>query len=143
MPRVRILGPDDIDLLLNVTPGLFDSPVRPDQARAFLDPERHAMAVIVARDEIVSFASGTVLLHPDKSPGFFINEVGTRETHRRRGHARAVTLALIAHARALGCTGLWLATEPDNTPALALYRALGADEQALVGFAWDGAFDPV
>ena len=99
------------------------------------------MAAAIAGGDLVSFASGTVLLHPDKPPGVFVNEVGTRESHRRRGLARAVTEALFAHVRAMGCNGIWLGTEPDNAPALALYRALGGAEQVIAGFGWDGAFD--
>ncbi|WP_323763560.1 GNAT family N-acetyltransferase [Marinovum sp.] len=139
--QVRILGAQDIALLENVTPGLFDHALRPDQARAFLMSPLQAMAVATEAGDLVSFASGTVLLHPDKRPGFFVNEVGTRESHRRRGLGRAVTEALFAHVRAIGCAGIWLGTEPDNTAALALYRSLGGDEQRFVGFGWDGAFD--
>ncbi|AKO95808.1 Acetyltransferase [Marinovum algicola DG 898] len=139
--EVRVLGAQDIALLQNVTPGLFDHPVRPDQARAFLGSPLHVIAAAIAGGDLVSFASGTVLLHPDKPPGVFVNEVGTRESHRRRGLARAVTEALFAHVRAMGCNGIWLGTEPDNAPALALYRALGGAEQVIAGFGWDGAFD--
>lgn len=139
--QVRILGAQDTALIENVTPGLFDHAVRGDQLRAFLASPLHVLAAAVAEGDLLSFASGTVLLHPDKLPGFFINEVGTRESHRRQGLARAVTEALIAEARAMGCDGIWLGTEPDNAPALALYRAMGGEEQRIAGFGWDGAFD--
>lgn len=139
--QLRVLGAQDIALLRNVTPGVFDHPVRPDQALAFLQDPGHVMVAAVENGDILSFASGTVLLHPDKAPGFFINEVGTRKSHRRQGLARAVTEALIAHARDRGCDGIWLGTEPDNVVALALYRSLKGEEQVFVGFGWDGAFD--
>ncbi len=141
MAQIKTLGPDDVDLLLQVEPGLFDNPVNEDQARAFLaDPLHH---IVVAREDgsPVSFASGSVLLHPDKPPSLFVNEVGTRDAHQRRGLATAVTTALIDLARAQGCIGAWLGTEPDNTAALALYRKMGGDEVTFVGFGWDGALD--
>jgi ribosomal protein S18 acetylase RimI-like enzyme len=39
--------------------------------------------------------------------------------------------------RARGCEAFWLATETDNTPALALYRKLGGTAETFVGFDWD------
>ncbi|WP_165352827.1 GNAT family N-acetyltransferase [Loktanella sp. IMCC34160] len=140
--EIRILRPDDLDLVLNVRPGLFDNPVDLAQARAFLGSDLHRMVVAIKGGDILGFASGTVLLHPDKAPSMFINEVGTREEFQRQGIATAVTAALIDAARAMGCDGVWLGTEPDNDPALGLYRKLKGTEQTIAGFAWDGAFDP-
>ena len=139
--EIRCLGPQDIDCLAAVEPGLFDNPVDPAQARAFLTDPRHLIAAAFEAGRVVAFASGTVLLHPDKPPSLFVNEVGTRDSHLRRGLARACLQTLIARGRALGCQGAWLGTEPDNAPALALYRSLGGQEIGFVGFGWDGAFD--
>lgn len=138
---MRMLGPEDIEVLLRVEPGLFDHPVDPAQARAFLASPLNRIAVAMEAGAVVAFASGTVLLHPDKAPSLFINEVGTRESHRRRGFGAAVTQALIDRARVEGCEGVWLGTEPDNAPARGLYRRLGGQEMAFVGYGWDGAFD--
>ncbi len=84
-------------------------------------------------------ATGTVLLHPDKPPAMFVNEVGVREEWQKQGIGRAVMERLIDVARARGCQGIWLGTEPDNEPALALYRSMGGDEVMFVGFGWDDA----
>ncbi|MCB9651284.1 MAG: GNAT family N-acetyltransferase [Deltaproteobacteria bacterium] len=138
---VRRLGPADLDLLSAIPEGLFDHPVDRAQARAFLEDPQHDIVVAFEGELAVAFASGTVLLHPDKAPGFFVNEVGTRESHLRRGLATAVSEALFDVARKRGCEGIWLGTEPFNAPALGLYRKLGGEEQVFVGFAWDGAFD--
>jgi len=137
---IRLLGPEHTDLVLAVEPGLFDHPPDPAQTRAFLASPLTELAMAFDAGRAVAFASGTVLLHPDKPPAMFVNEVGTRASHLRRGFATAVLRALIARARARGCKGVWLGTEPDNAPACALYRRLGGEELALVGFGWDGAF---
>ena len=138
---IRHLGAEHTALLLAVEPGLFDHPADPAQTRAFLESPLNEIVLAFDSGDAVAFASGTVLLHPDKPPAFFVNEVGTRESHRRRGFGTAVLRALIARARARGSKGVWLGTEPDNAPALALYRRLGGDERGFVGFGWDGAFD--
>lgn len=137
----RLLGPDDLALLLGTAPGLFDQPVDPVQAQAFLADPLHRIAAVLEQDEILAFASGTILLHPDKQPSFFVNEVGTREGHRRRGHAAAALRILFEAARRSGCQGIWLGTETDNDAARGLYRRLGADEITFVGYGWDGTFD--
>lgn len=139
---VRRVVAADLELLCGQPEGLFDNPVDRAMAEAFLRDPGHEMVAAFEGDLMVSFASGTVLLHPDKARSMFINEVGTRDSHLRQGWAKAVTTALIELARELDCEdGMWLGTEPENGPALGLYRKLKGDEQMIVGFAWDGAFD--
>ncbi|MDJ0822258.1 MAG: GNAT family N-acetyltransferase [Paracoccaceae bacterium] len=141
MALVKVIGAGDIDLLLGVDEGMFDHPIRPDQARAFLANPLNLMAVALEGSQIVSFASGTILLHPDKAPGFLVNEVGTRNSHQRQGLATAVCRALFDAARAAGCEGIWLGADENNAPAQALYRKLGGEALTIVAFGWDGAFD--
>lgn len=140
--EIRALTADDLNLLLAVAPGLFDNPVDPGQARAFLADPLHHMVAALEGGQVLAFASGSVQLHPDKPPALFITEVGTRDSHQRRGLARAVVQALMDRGRAAGCRGVWVATEPDNAPARALYRGLGGEAAAVVAFGWDGALDP-
>ncbi|MEY1554276.1 GNAT family N-acetyltransferase [Yoonia sp. R2331] len=136
---LRVLGPDDFELLMAVTPGLFDAPMRADQARAFLDNPMHVCVLAFEGDLAVAMATGTVLLHPDKAPAMFINEIGTRDAYQRRGIGTRVTQALIDLARKRGCEGVWLGTEHDNAAALGLYRSMKADEVKGSFFGWDDA----
>ena len=134
---IEVLGPDDLERVMAVEEGLFDHPLIEAEARAFLaDPANH---LVLAYDgaEAVGMASATVLRHPDKPPAMFINEVGVRESHQRRGIGRAVTERLIGIARETGCKGVWLGTEADNVAALALNRSLGGEEVEGVYFGWD------
>lgn len=136
---VRTLGPDDLATLMAVPEGLFDAPIDLIQARAFLADPLHVLVLAFDGDFAVGMASGTILLHPDKPPAMFINEVGTRDSHLRRGIGTQVTQALIALARTKGCKGVWLGTEADNVAALGLYRSMGGDEVSGVYFGWDDA----
>lgn len=137
---IRDLAAGDHDLLCATEDGLFDHPVDPVQAAAFLADPLHMMVAAFDGDRMIGFASGTVLLHPDKPPSLFVNEVGTRDEWLRRGIARRVMGRLMEAARTRGCKGIWLGTEPDNAAALGLYRSLGGDEVSFVGFGWDDAF---
>ena len=134
---LRHLGPDDFDCLMKVPEGLFDEAMDPVQARAFLDDPLHECVLAFSDDLAVGMATGTVLLHPDKPPAMFINEVGVRDEFQRRGIGRRVTEKLMDIARARGCEGIWLGTEKDNTAALALYRSMDGDEVDGVYFGWD------
>jgi ribosomal protein S18 acetylase RimI-like enzyme len=141
---IRTLDPHDLPLILSVPDEVFDAPVRPDEARAFLSDPGHDIVAALTEAGIVGFASGAVLRHPDKAPAYFIAEVGTHPAFQRRGIARRMVAALIDRARLRGCEGIWLATETDNGPARALYRSLGAREtDGIVVCDWDGAMDDV
>lgn len=141
---IRRLTPVDLPLLVSVQDDIFDAPVRPDQARAFLSDPGHDLIAALSDAGIVGFASGAVVLHPDKAPAYFIAEVGTHPAFQRRGIGRRMVSALIDRARARGCEGIWLATDSDNSAARALYRRLGAREtEGIVVCDWDGAMDDV
>jgi len=139
---LRMLGPDDFDLLMAVPEGLFDHTIRPNQARVFLDDPLHELVLAFDGGLAVGMASGQIMLHPDKPPAFFVAEVGVREDYQRRGIATQLCDALLKLARDRGCQGIWLATETDNVAARTLYGALGAREtEGIVVYDWDGAMD--
>jgi aminoglycoside 6'-N-acetyltransferase I len=129
--EVRLLGPDDLDLLLGAEPDVFDLPCRRDLAEAFLADPRHHLAGAIEHGRLVGMAEAVECLRPDKPPELFIAELGVTARLRRRGIGLRLVRLLVAHARALGCAGAWVATELDNAPARALYRAAGgvADDQ--------------
>ena len=137
----RLLGPDDLAVLLAIPEGLFDEVCDPLQSAAFLNDPGHLLMLAFDGDLAVGMASGTVLLHPDKPPAFLVNEVGVRDDWQQRGIATATMQHLFAIVRARGYQGIWLGTEIDNAAARGLYRKLGGDEVIAVLYGWDGALD--
>ena len=136
------LGPADMSLLLRVPEGVFDNPIDPTQAAAFLGDPRHEMVLALVNGSPVGMGSAVIMLHPDKPPAGFINEVGVLESHRRQGIASALCAALFTRLRGRGCHGIWLATEHDNIAARALYMHLkGRETTEIVVYDWDGAMD--
>ena len=139
---LHLMGPDDLERLLQVTEGLFDLPIKPEQSKAFLDDPHHILFLAFDGDHAVGMASGQIMFHPDKDPALFINEVGVRESHQRRGIAQRLCTLLLEEGRARGCKGTWVATEGENAPARALYLSLEARETGdIVVYDWDGAMD--
>lgn len=121
---------------------VFDHATDPVQLARFVADPGHELVFATCDGTVIGFASGAVLLHPDKAPAFFVSEVGVNEGFRQRGIATALCRMLIGLARDRGCKGIWLATETDNTAARALYRRLEAREtEAVVVYDWDGAMD--
>lgn len=124
--EIRILSAQDAAVLDRVAPDVFDEPIDPRAAAAFLADPRHHLAVACADGVVVGFASGVHYFHPDKPvPELFVNEVGVAPTHQNRGLAKAILRRLLEHGRELGCGQAWVLTDRDNTPAQRVYAAAG------------------
>ncbi|MGV3650039.1 MAG: GNAT family N-acetyltransferase [Devosia sp.] len=138
---ILMLKAGDEQVLTRVAPGVFDHPVRPDLARRFLATPNYRIIVALDGDLVVGMATGFSHFHPDKDEEFFVNELGVDDAYRRQGIGSALMEALLAEARAMGCTAAWLGTETDNVAALATYRRLmtakGDEEETMVIFTYD------
>ncbi|SDE32148.1 GNAT family N-acetyltransferase [Limimaricola pyoseonensis] len=136
----RRIGPDDAALVARAD--IFDHPVDPGQLAAFVSDPAHELILALEAGRPVGLVSGVVLLHPDKPPIFFVNELGVAEHRRRRGIGAQLVARMLDLARARGCRGVWLATEGENHAARALYRHAGGRETGgIVIYDWDGALD--
>lgn len=124
----RLLGADDAAVLERVHEDVFDHAPRPGLVREFLASDANLLAVALDGDLVVGMASGLIYVHPDKPRQLFLIEVGVAAPWHRRGIARALCRLLLDEGLARGCKEAWVATEVDNAPARALYRALGGVE---------------
>ena len=109
----------------------FDSEVVAAWTAAFLDDPGHHLILAYVDGEPAGFVSATEVLHPDKPPQLFLNEIGVAAPHQRRGAATALIEALKVIGRKRGCTSMWVLTDEGNAAAMALYR--------MTGGSWDGA----
>jgi len=136
----HILEPANAQMLNGAD--VFDNPVDPAQLVAFVGDAGHELVFAMAAGKVVGMASGNRMLHPDKPPAFFINEVGVNEDMQRRGIGTILSNMLMEVARGKGYVGMWLATETDNIEARALYKKLdGREAEGIVVYDWDGAMD--
>jgi aminoglycoside 3-N-acetyltransferase I len=124
--RTLRLGPGDEQVLL-AGAELFDAPPTEAWAEKFLSSQGHHLLVAVEDSgPPLGFISGVETTHPDKGTEMFLYELSVAEAHRNRGIGTALVRSLADLARELGCYGMWVGTEPDNSAALATYRAAGA-----------------
>lgn len=140
--RIVPLEPATQDLLDRIEADVFDGPIRPEARAAFLADPRHLMMLAEAGGRVVGMASGTELLHPDKRPQLFINEVGVAPAWRRRGIGRALVATLLEAARARGCDGAWLGTATDNADGNACFSSVPGATQGETFVLYEWALSP-
>lgn len=132
--EIRLLSSEDLDLVLSAE-GLFDHPPIAYQTAAFLASDRDFIWFALEAAIPIGFVSASVILHPDKQPHLFVNELATREDRRRRGAATALMQAVVDFGKSNGLWPIWLAAEGGDEPAKAFYRSLdGFDGRDVVVF---------
>lgn len=125
-PEIKLLGDGDSTILQSVASGVFDDPINPAAADAFLSDPRHHLAVAIDQGTVVGFVSAVHYVHPDKTkPELWINEVGVAESHRGQGIARQLIDAMLNEAHRLGCSEAWVLTNRSNLAAMRLYASCG------------------
>ena len=62
--EIKVLGPQDVGVLANVAPDVFDHPIDVGRADEFLADPRHHLAVAVEDGLVVGFVSAVHYVHP-------------------------------------------------------------------------------
>jgi aminoglycoside 6'-N-acetyltransferase I len=145
MTEIRLLQAGEESVLANVADDLFDNPVDPALASAFLSDPRHHIIAAIDGETVVGFVSAVDYIHPDKPQELWVNEIGVAPTHQGKGVAKAMLKQMLAHGRALGCQTAWVLTDTSNGPANALYRSVGGiegvdadkDNRSITGYVFD------
>lgn len=130
--EIRWLSAGDAAILNRVAPDVFDEPVDPERAAAYLADPRHHMIVAMKDGVVVAQCAGVVYRHPDKAMELFIDEVGVTPALQRQGIARRLLEEMLARGKALGCADAWVGTEHDNEAARRLYESFGVEAESFV-----------
>jgi GNAT superfamily N-acetyltransferase len=117
--------PDDAELV-TASSHLFDGPARPDSTARFLAEPGHHLCIALVDGHPAGFVSGVETIHPDKGLEMFLNELAVDDAYHRQGIGARLVAALRDHATELGCVGMWVLTDADNTAALRTYTTAGA-----------------
>lgn len=130
--HIAIIGRHNLHLLDCVAEEVFDNPVDPARLSAYIADPSQRLMVALAGGRVIGQLKAALHRHPDKAPAMFVEELGVGRLYRRQGIGTALMRAAVTLARNLGCTEMWLATEPENEAANAFYRAIGMDGQHVV-----------
>lgn len=135
-------GPAETALLDHVALDIFDEDIDPARVAAYLAQPGHLMTLAVTehpdgRREVVGQARAIIHRHPDLPTELYIDNLGVTPGRRRERLATRLLDELVAWGIELGCEEAWVATEPDNEPACALYAKRGAQAEAVVMFAYE------
>ncbi|HET9589349.1 MAG TPA: GNAT family N-acetyltransferase [Anaerolineales bacterium] len=122
---VKALSAEDLPLLTNVAPDVFDNPIDEGLTKEYLSDPRHHIVVAVEDGTVIGFASAVHYIHPDKPAELWINEVGVSPAHRGKGVAQAILKDLLHLGKRLGCKLAWVLTDKSNLAANRLYRSAG------------------
>jgi aminoglycoside 6'-N-acetyltransferase I len=130
--EIKWLSANDAAILDRVAPDVFDEPIDPARAAAYLADPRHHMVVAIKDGVVAGQCAGVIYRHPDKPAELFIDEVGVTPALQRQGIARRLLGEMLARGRALGCAEAWVGTEHDNKPARRLYESFGVEAESFV-----------
>jgi ribosomal protein S18 acetylase RimI-like enzyme len=105
---------------------------------AFLSRLEALLMVAEDEDQLVGWAYGHELIHPDGERTMLLYALDVAVAHRREGHGRQLVTAFTAEARKRGCTEVWVLTDDGNSAALAAYSSAGGQRDATdqVMFTW-------
>ena len=130
MIDVKLLGPNDFEILSSIAPHVFDDPINFSSTLEFLSDPRHRLVVALDDTLVVGFVSAVVYLHPDKqTPELWINEVGVAPSHQGQGIGKRLMKKVLETAKESGCSEAWVLTEQDNAAAIALYKSTSGREE--------------
>ncbi|NKB26912.1 MAG: GNAT family N-acetyltransferase [Rhodobacteraceae bacterium] len=122
---IHQITPQNLDLLSTVAVDVFDRQINADLLRNYASAANALMFVATIDAALVGQIRAHIILHPDQPSELYIENLGVTPAHQRRGLARALITALLDLARSRGISDVYVATEPDNKIAQAVYVAMG------------------
>ena len=134
MINLTQITPTNTHLLARPAPDVFDEAIDPARLAAFAAAQGHFMTVAIDGDIAVGQIRAMVQHQPDAPPVLYIDNLAVAEAYQGNGIARRLVQAALAWGAGLGCDQAWVATELDNHPALALYRAFESEPMEHVAY---------
>jgi len=119
---IRNLGPEDAHILDRVADGVFDAFVDPSRVYGFLATRVNDLVVALDLGQVVGFAAGTVLMHPDQPTAFLIQSIRVAASHADLGIEARLLQRLTELAQDRGSEHLWVAANVGDTGTQGLFE---------------------
>ena len=116
-------------LLDDVDEEIFDGTIVTSRLQKLAEQSNSILLLALAKGTAIGQLLAHIHHHPDKPTELYVDDLGVAVRFRRRGIARQLLEKALAIGHDHGCEEIWVATEPDNTPARALYASLRLKER--------------
>jgi len=134
MVNLTQITPTNTHLLAQPAPDVFDEAIDPARLAAFAAAAGHFMTVAMDGDVAIGQIRAMVQHQPDAPPVLYIDNLAVTEAYQGMGIGRRLVQSALAWGADMGCDAAWVATELDNHPALALYRAFESEPMERVAY---------
>ena len=128
------ISPVNAAILESVADGVFDHPVDPEKREICVSSPDRIQLVAVEDGVVVGQLLAVIHRHIDKQPELYIDDLGVAPSRHRRGIARRLMRKAQGIALAGGLSGIWVAVDPGNDPAKALYTEMGMQGRPVLVF---------
>lgn len=118
------LSESNMDILNNYDEDIFDEKVDLHRVAAMLKEQSHILLLAVKEGVVIGQVLAAIHRHPDKPTELYIDDLGVSEKYLRRGIATLLVEKLFDIGSERGCEEVWVATEPENEPAIKFYESL-------------------
>jgi len=121
---VRVTS-ESLSVLHIVDSDCFDAQIDEDTAAECVASPDTILVVAVSEGRVVGQCLAAIQRHPDKAHELYVSNLGVATSDRRRGIATELVQTAMSIARERGTLSAWIAVEPDNVGAAALYTSMG------------------
>ena len=131
------LNENNMDVLNNYDEDIFDEKIDTYRLAAMLKEQNNILLVAVNEGIVIGQVLGVIHRHPDKPIELYIDDLGVSEKFQRRGVATLLIEQLYIIGIDRGCEEVWVATEPENEPAIKFYESLNLAARKVIVFEGD------
>ena len=128
------LSESNMDVLNNYDEDIFDEKIDTYRLAAMLKERNNILLVAVHEGVVIGQVLGVIHRHPDKPTELYIDDLGVSEKFQRRGVATRLIEQLYIIGIDRGCEEVWVATEPENEPAIKFYESLNLAARKVIVF---------
>ncbi len=128
------LDEGNMDILNNYDEDIFDEKIDTLRLAALLKEQSSILLVAVNEGSVIGQVLAAIHRHPDKPTELYIDDLGVSENFQRRGIATRLLEKLFTIGVERGCEEIWVATEPENEPAIKFYNSLHLEARKVMVF---------
>ncbi len=128
------LSESNMDVLNNYDEDIFDEKIDTHRLAAMLKERNNILLVAVNEGVVIGQVLAVIHRHPDKPTELYIDDLGVSEKFQRRGIATRLIEQLYSIGMDRGCEEIWVATEPENEPAIKFYDSLKLAARKVIVF---------